>query len=63
MGSLRARSGRRRRQQQQPIGESAVHPYTQGHGEVGEAKFIHVWQNKDGVWKITHVISYDQANK
>ena len=37
------------------------HPYTQDHGEVGEAKFIHVWQNKDGVWKITRVISYDHA--
>jgi hypothetical protein len=33
-------------------------------GNVGEAKFIHVWQNKDGVWKITRVISYDhQAAK
>ena len=28
---------------------------------VGEAKFIHVWQNKDGVWKITRVISYDHG--
>ena len=26
---------------------------------VGEAKFIHLWQNKDGVWKITRVISFD----
>ena len=23
----------------------------------GEAKFIHLWQNKDGAWKITRVIS------
>ena len=30
-------------------------------GNVGEAKFIHVWQNKDGVWKITRVISYDHG--
>ena len=37
------------------------HPYEQDHGEVGEAKFIHVWQNKEGVWKITRVISYDHA--
>jgi hypothetical protein len=22
-------------------------------------KFIHLWQNKDGVWKITRVISFD----
>ena len=35
------------------------HPYEQDHGVVGEAKFIHIWQNKDGVWKITRVISYD----
>jgi hypothetical protein len=26
---------------------------------VGEAKFIHVWQNKNGVWKITRVLSVD----
>lgn len=26
---------------------------------VGEAKFIMLWQNKDGVWKITRVISFD----
>jgi len=26
---------------------------------VGEAKFIHIWRYKDGVWKITRVISYD----
>ena len=25
----------------------------------GEAKFIHVWQLKDGTWKITRVISID----
>jgi len=25
----------------------------------GEAKFIHLWQDKDGMWKITRVISYD----
>jgi hypothetical protein len=30
-------------------------------GNVGEAKFIHVWQNKDGVWKITRVIRYDHG--
>lgn len=26
---------------------------------VGEAKFIHLWQNKDGVWKVTRVLSID----
>jgi len=25
----------------------------------GEAKFIHIWQLKDGVWKVTRVISVD----
>jgi ketosteroid isomerase-like protein len=25
----------------------------------GEAKFIHVWQFKDGAWKVTRVISFD----
>lgn len=27
----------------------------------GVGKFIHLWQNKDGAWKITRVISYDHA--
>ena len=26
---------------------------------LGEASFIHLWQYKDGAWKITRVISYD----
>jgi len=26
---------------------------------VGEAQFIHLWENKDGVWRITRVISFD----
>jgi hypothetical protein len=25
----------------------------------GSFKFVHVWQKKDGVWKITRVVSYD----
>lgn len=28
-------------------------------GNVGEAKFLTVWQNKDGAWKIARAISYD----
>jgi hypothetical protein len=36
-----------------------LHPYQQDHGEVGEARFIHLWQLKDGKWKVTRVISYD----
>ena len=32
-----------------------------GHPEdgVGDARFVTLWQNKDGVWKVTRVISYD----
>jgi hypothetical protein len=26
---------------------------------IGEAKFITLWENKDGVWKITRAISFD----
>ncbi len=26
---------------------------------LGEAKFVHLWQYKDGAWKVTRVISYD----
>ena len=35
------------------------HPGHEEPGSVGEAKFIHLWQNKDGVWKVTRVISFD----
>jgi hypothetical protein len=28
----------------------------------GVGKFIHLWQHKDGAWKITRVISYDHAS-
>jgi ketosteroid isomerase-like protein len=35
------------------------HPGHETADSVGEAKFIHLWQNKDGVWKITRVISFD----
>jgi hypothetical protein len=35
------------------------HPGAQDHDVVGEAKFIHLWQYKDGAWKVTRVISYD----
>jgi hypothetical protein len=38
------------------------HPYAQDHGVVGEAKFIHLWQYKDGAWKITRVISFDHES-
>jgi len=35
------------------------HPGRDRTESVGEAKFVHLWQNKDGAWKITRVISYD----
>lgn len=34
------------------------HDDTEG---VGEAKFVTIWQNTNGAWKITRVISYDHA--
>ena len=42
--------------------ETGVHRFHHpGHEEigVGEGRFIHLWQYKDGAWKITRVISYD----
>jgi Domain of unknown function (DUF4440) len=35
-----------------------LHP---GHPEigVGEGKFVHLWQYKDGSWKVTRVLSFD----
>jgi len=35
------------------------HPWQQDRGVVGEGKFIHLWEYKDGSWKITRAISYD----
>jgi hypothetical protein len=35
------------------------HPGRESIDGVGEAKFVQLWQNKDGVWKITRVISFD----
>jgi hypothetical protein len=42
--------------------ETGVHRFHHpGHEEigVGEGRFIHLWQYRDGAWKITRVISYD----
>ena len=43
--------------------ETGVHRFHHpGHEDtepVGEGKFIHLWQYKDGAWKITRVVSYD----
>src|SRR5437773_9316086 len=46
--------------------ETGVHRFHHpGHEEmgIGEGQFIHLWQYKDGAWKVTRVISYvnDQA--
>ena len=35
------------------------HPGHDDAEAVGKAKFIQLWQNKDGVWKLPRVISYD----
>ena len=35
------------------------HPGHEDTEPVGEAKFIHLWQYKDGAWRITRVISFD----
>ncbi len=32
-----------------------------GDSDVGEAKFVQLWQYKDGAWKISRVISYDHG--
>ena len=37
------------------------HPAEPGNG-MGEAKFVTLWQNKDGVWRVTRVISYDHES-
>ena len=43
--------------------ETGVHRFHHpGHEDtegVGEGRFVHLWQYKDGAWKITRVISYD----
>ncbi len=30
-------------------------------GNVGEARFVHLWRLKDGVWQVTRVISYEHG--
>lgn len=42
--------------------EIGVHRFShpgQPSENMGEAKFIHIWQLKDGVWKLSRVISVD----
>jgi uncharacterized protein (TIGR02246 family) len=35
------------------------HPGHEDTEGVGEGKFVHLWQYKDGAWRITRAISYD----
>jgi ketosteroid isomerase-like protein len=35
------------------------HPGDKGTEGMGEAKFIHLWQETNGTWKVTRVISFD----
>ena len=35
------------------------HPGHEDTEAVGEARFVHLWQYKDGVWRVTRVLSYD----
>ena len=35
------------------------HPGHEDAEGVGEGKFVHLWQYKDGAWKVTRVMSYD----
>lgn len=41
--------------------EIGIHRFTHPgiDDDLGEAKFVTIWQNKDGVWLVTRVISYD----
>jgi hypothetical protein len=43
--------------------EMGVHRFHHpGHDDtegVGEGQFVHLWQYKDGAWKVTRVLSYD----
>jgi hypothetical protein len=36
-----------------------VHPKTEAVNGTGEASFLHLWQYKDGAWKLTRALSYD----
>jgi hypothetical protein len=42
-------------------GVHRFYPVNDGKAAMGEAKFFHLWQLKDGQWKMTRVISYDHV--
>lgn len=35
------------------------HPGHDNAEPAGEAKFVQLWQNQDGIWKLTRIISFD----
>ena len=41
------------------IGVHRFHPPGAKPGDGGDAQFIHLWRNTNGVWKVTRVISFD----
>jgi len=41
------------------IGVHRFHHPAHPEDGMGEAKFVTLWQNKDGVWKVTRAISFD----
>lgn len=41
------------------VGEHTFCHKENGRDDCGTFKFMHIWQKKDGVWKITRVASYD----
>jgi ketosteroid isomerase-like protein len=43
------------------IGVHRFYAPAKGSEPMGEAKFIHLWRNENGSWKITRVISYDHG--
>jgi hypothetical protein len=43
------------------IGVHRFHQPKRPEEGVGEAKFVTIWQNKDGVWLLTRAISFDHA--
>ena len=44
------------------IGVHRFHHPTHPEEGVGEAKFITLWENKNGTWKISRAISFDHEN-
>lgn len=36
-----------------------IHPKTEAVNGTGEARFVHLWQYRDGAWRLTRALSYD----